>query len=53
MFEYSVALGNDLSDVWSGQLLPLLDELRNSPYFWPAVVMVGIIFLVVARQITK
>ena len=53
MFEYSVALGNDLSDIWSGHILPLLDSIRNSPYFWPAVVVVGIIFIVVTRQITK
>jgi hypothetical protein len=53
MFEYSVVLGNDLSDVWSGHILPLLDMVRNSPFFWPAVVAVGVILVVVTRQIIK
>lgn len=53
MLEYSVALGNDLRGVWAGEILPLIDMIRNSPYFWPVVVAVGVIFVVVTRQILK
>lgn len=53
VLEYSVALGNDLRGVWAGEILPLLDMIRHSPYFWPVVVAVGVIILFVARQILK
>ena len=53
MLEYSVVLGNELRDVWSGQILPFIDVIRNSPYFWPGVVAVGMAFLLVTRKIIK
>ena len=53
MLEYSVALGNDLRGVWAGEILPLLDMIRNSPYFWPGVVAVAVTLALVTRQIIK
>jgi len=53
MIEYSVTLGNDLRDVWAGEIIPLIDMIRNSPYFWPGVVAVCVGFILVTRQNIK
>jgi hypothetical protein len=53
MLEYSVALGNDLRDVWAGQILPLMDQIRDSSLFWPGVVAAGVVLLLVVKRPTR
>lgn len=53
MFEYSAVLGSDLKDALAGQILPVLDWVRSSPWFWPVVVAVAVIVVLAARLITK
>jgi hypothetical protein len=53
MFEYSAVLGNDLRTMWSGEILPFLDMMRNSPYFWPGLVAAGVVIMLLARSFTR
>jgi hypothetical protein len=53
MLEYSAVLGNDLRDIWAGQILPLIDMVSSSPYFWPGIVAAGVALVLVTRLISK
>ena len=53
MVEYSVLLGNNIRELWSDQILPLIDTIRSSPFFWPVIVTAVLAFLLLTRRSVK
>ena len=53
MLEYAAAASGGIQGWWTGQMLPFLDMIRASSYFWPGVVVALFVFILVTRQIIK
>lgn len=53
MFEYVAVAGGGVQDWWTGQVLPFLDAIRASPYFWPGAAIAAVAFILATRQIIK
>jgi hypothetical protein len=49
MVEYSLVLGGSLREVWSEQIIPLMDTIRGSPFFWPGIVAVALAVILLTR----
>jgi len=50
MVEYSLLLGNSLREVWSEQIIPLVDAIRHSPFLWPGIVAAALTFILLTRR---
>jgi len=53
MFEYGAVLDGGIQGWWTGQMLPFLDMIRASSYFWPGVAAASLVFILVARSIIR
>lgn len=53
MFEYAAVLSGGFQGWWTGQMLPFLDMIRASSYFWPGVVAASLVFILAMRNIIR
>jgi hypothetical protein len=53
MFEYAAVAGGGIQGWWTGQMLPFMDMIRASSYFWPGVMAASLIFFLSMRQFIK
>lgn len=53
MFEYVAVAGGDIQNWWTGDVLPVLDMVRSSPYFWPGVLAASLIVLLAMRNVVR
>jgi hypothetical protein len=53
MLEYAAVAGGGIQEWWAGQLLPFLDTIRASSYFWPGVAATSLVVLLAMRKVLE